>query len=117
MSKLSLLRCVLCLSSIKSFATFDVNKLFRMTELYPNDFIDVSQVALHHQFNNYITNVRSERKFAKLKGLSDLRVKLVETNKCNTFAMVYKLLKLTLLLPVATASVECVFSAMKVVTK
>jgi len=39
----------------------------------------------------------------------------VETNKCNTFAMVYKLLKLALLLPVATASIERVFSAMKVV--
>jgi len=41
--------------------------------------------------------------------------KLVETNKCNTFAMIYKLLKLVLLLPVATASDERVFSAMKVV--
>jgi len=39
----------------------------------------------------------------------------VEINKCNTFAMVYKLLKLTLLLPVTTTSVEHVFSAMKVV--
>jgi hypothetical protein len=50
-----------------------------------------------------------------LNGLSELCAKLVETNKCNTFAMVYKLLKLALLLPVATASVERVFSAMKVV--
>jgi hypothetical protein len=40
--------------------------------------------------------------------------KLVETNKCNTFAMIYKLLKLALLLSVATASVERVFSTMKV---
>jgi len=55
------------------------------------------------------------RKFAKLKGLSDLCAKLVETNKCNTFAMIYKLLKLTLLLPVATASVEHDFSAIKIV--
>jgi len=39
----------------------------------------------------------------------------VETNKCNPFAMVYKLLKLALLLPVATASVERVFSDMNVV--
>ena len=35
--------------------------------------------------------------------------------KCNTFAMVYKFLKLVLLLSLATASVERVFSDMKVV--
>ena len=57
MSKLSLLQCVLCLSPAKSFATFDVNKLLRMTEFYPNDFIDVLEVALLHQLKNYVTNV------------------------------------------------------------
>ena len=72
-------------------------------------------MALRHQLKNYVTNVRSDPKFAKLKGLSDLCAKLVETNKCNTFAMIYKLLKLALLLPVETASVEHVFSPMKVV--
>jgi hypothetical protein len=110
-----LLQCVSCLSPAKSFGAFDANKLLRMTEFYPNDFIDVPEVVLRRQLKNYITNVRSDPKFAKLKGLSELCAKLVETNKCNTFAMVYKLLKLALLLPVATASVERVFSAMKVV--
>jgi len=65
------------LSSAKSFAVFYVNKLLRMIEFYPNDFIDVSQVALRHQLKNYITNVRSDRKFAKLKGLSYLSAKLL----------------------------------------
>jgi len=60
-----------------------------MIEFYPNDLIDVSEVALHHQLKNYITNVRFDPKFAKLKGFSDLCTKLVKTNKCNTFAMVY----------------------------
>jgi len=72
-------------------------------------------VALRHQLKNYVPNVWSDTKFAKLKGISELCAKLVETIKCNTFDMVYKLLKLTLLLPVATESVERVFSAMKVV--
>jgi hypothetical protein len=103
------------LESTKSFAAFDMNKLLRMAEFYPNDFIDVPKVAFRHQLKNYITNVRSDPKFAKLKWLSDICAKLVDTNKCNTFAMVYKLSKLTLLLSVATASVERVFSAMKVV--
>ncbi|AES70638.1 hypothetical protein MTR_3g060650 [Medicago truncatula] len=100
-AKLSLLQRVLCFSPVKSFVTFDVNKLLRMTEFYPNDFIDVPEVTLPRQLKNYV-------------GFK-IFVKLVETNKCNTFAMVYKLLKLALLLLVATASVERVFLAMKVV--
>jgi len=52
-----------------------------MTEFYPNDFTDVSKVALRTQLKNYVTDVRSDLKFAKLKGLSDLCAKLVETNK------------------------------------
>ena len=60
-----------------------------MIEFYPNDLIDVSEVALHHQLKNYITNVRFDPKLCKLKRLSDLCAKLVETNKYNTFAMVY----------------------------
>jgi len=35
-----------------------------MTEFYPNDFIKVLEVALHHQIKNYVTNVRSDPKFA-----------------------------------------------------
>jgi hypothetical protein len=83
-----------------------------MIEFYQNDVIDVLEVTLHYQLRNYVINVQSNPKFAKLKGLSDLRAKLVETNNCNTFGMIYKLLKLALLLPVTTASVERVFSAM-----
>jgi len=54
-----------------------------MTEFYPNDFIDVLEVALRTQLKNYVTNVLSELKFAKLKGLSDLCTRFVETNKCK----------------------------------
>jgi len=67
---------------VKSFIAFDVNKLLRMAEFYPNDFIDVPEVTLHTQLKNYVTNVLSDLKFAKLKELSDLSAKLVKTNKC-----------------------------------
>ena len=39
----------------------------------------------------------------------------MKTKKCNTFDIVYRLLKLALVLPVASASVKRVFSAMKFV--
>jgi len=60
-----------------------VNKLLKITEFYPNDFIDVPEVTLYTQLKNYVTNVLSDPKFAKLKGLSDLCAKLVETNNCK----------------------------------
>lgn len=40
---------------------------------------------------------------------------MVETNKHQCYPLVYRLLKLVLVLPVATASVERIFSAMKLV--
>ncbi|KAL2586489.1 hypothetical protein AAZV13_13G057800 [Glycine max] len=110
-----LLQCVSCLSPSSSFEAFDVKKLLMMVELYPNDFVDVPEVVVRHQLQNYVRNVRCDPKFAKLKGFSDLCAKLVETKKCNTFDIVYRLLKLALVLSVATASVERVFSAMKFV--
>lgn len=51
-------------------------------------------------------DVWCDPKFVKLKGLSDLYTKLVEINKCNIFDMVYKLLKLALVLQRET----CFFS-------
>lgn len=43
-------------------------------------------------------NVRFNIKFVNLKGVLDLHVKFIETNKCKIFDMVYKFLKLTLVL-------------------
>jgi len=102
-----------CMLESSSFAAFDVDKLLRMVELYPNDFKDVSEVVVRFQLKSYVRNVRGDPNFAKLKGFSDLCATLVKTNKCTTFNVVYKLVKLALILPVATASVERVFSSMK----
>lgn len=63
----------------------------------------------------YATNVRRDERFKTLKNLCQLLVMLVETNKHEQYHIVYKLLKLVLILPVATASVERVFSSMSYV--
>ncbi|KAH1221067.1 Zinc finger MYM-type protein 1 [Glycine max] len=52
-----LLQCVSCLSPSSSFEAFDVQKLLRMVELYPNDFVDVPEVVVRHQLQNYVRNV------------------------------------------------------------
>ncbi|KAH1262735.1 Zinc finger MYM-type protein 1 [Glycine max] len=52
-----LLQCVSCLSPSSSFEAFDVKKLLRMVELYPNDFVDEPEVVVRHQLQNYVRNV------------------------------------------------------------
>ena len=56
--------------------------------------------------------MRQDDSFKGLDNIVDLSVKLVETKRHKVYDMVYELLKLVLFLPVATASVESVFSAM-----
>jgi hypothetical protein len=55
--------------------------------------------------------------FDNLNGISDLAKLMVQTNKHITFPLVYQLLKLVLILPVAIALVERCFSAMNIVKK
>ncbi|XP_052185166.1 uncharacterized protein LOC127796805 [Diospyros lotus] len=53
--------------------------------------------------------------FEELQGLSELAQKLVETKKNIVYSLVYKLVTLALTLPIATATVERVSSAMNIV--
>ena len=48
-----------------------------------------------------------------LQNLGVLAMKMVETNRHTTFPLVYHFIKLALILPVPTATVERAFSAMK----
>jgi hypothetical protein len=53
--------------------------------------------------------------FIACDSLSDLALKLVQKRYHETFPLVYRLITLALTLPVATASVERVFSAMNII--
>ena len=57
--------------------------------------------------------MRIDGRFFNVEDLGSLAKKMKETMKDRVFPMVYRLVELTLLLPVATTSVERVFSAMK----
>jgi hypothetical protein len=58
------------------------------------------------ELDNYIDDMRREDSFQGINNLVDLLVKLVETNRHNVYDLVYLFLKLVLILPMATASVE-----------
>ncbi|CAN6557401.1 unnamed protein product [Malus baccata var. baccata] len=110
-----LLLCVACLSPSNSFSAFDKEKLMRLAQFYPSDFSKHDLELLKEQLENYIWDMTSNSEFADLKGISDLAQKMVGSKKDHTYLLVYLLLTLALILPVATASVERVFSAMNIV--
>ncbi|XP_019161885.1 PREDICTED: zinc finger MYM-type protein 1-like [Ipomoea nil] len=110
-----LLLCVACFDPKNSFARFDKDKLVRLAQFYPNDFSDIELQLLDNQLQTYFVDVTSDPAFSKLDGIDDLAKKMVETGRHLDYTMVYLLLKLALILPVATASVERKFSAMKLI--
>jgi hypothetical protein len=87
----------------------------RYIEFYSKDFTTEELGKFPWQLNMYISHVRRDERFKDLKNLCELSVKLVDTEKDEQYHVVYKLLKLVLILPVATASVERVFSTMNYV--
>ena len=112
---MELLLCVACLSPCDSFVAFDKKKLMRLAEFYPSDFSIVDLHRLDTQLETYILDMRSAIEFERLKSISDLSKKLVKTKRHKVYPLVYLLINLALILPVATASVERAFSAMKIV--
>ena len=59
--------------------------------------------------------MRSSEEFRELKGISDLAQTMVVSRKNLVYPLVYRLLTLALILDVATATVEIVFSAMSII--
>ncbi|KAI3737764.1 hypothetical protein L2E82_27776 [Cichorium intybus] len=109
----NLIECMAALSPCNSFSKFDEAKLLNLSEIYKNDFTDSERKLLLGQLNVYYHSVTNEPEFANLKGISDLARVMVETGKYRSYYLVYKLVKLALVLPVATATVERCFSSMK----
>ncbi|XP_016462682.1 uncharacterized protein LOC107785792 [Nicotiana tabacum] len=109
-----LLHGVARLNPIDSFSSFDIRKIMKMAELYPDDFDEFTMSTLENQLASYIIDVRDfDERFSDLNGLSKLSKKLVKTKKHLVYPLVFLLVKLALLLPVVTATVEKAFSAMK----
>uniref|UniRef100_A0A0D3BVU7 DUF4371 domain-containing protein n=1 Tax=Brassica oleracea var. oleracea TaxID=109376 RepID=A0A0D3BVU7_BRAOL len=71
--------------------------------------------SLEQQLAIYIDNIREDGRFHNLESLGDLSRLMVETRKHLAHPLVYRLLKLALTSPVATATVERCFSSMKFV--
>nr|KAJ0206281.1 hypothetical protein LSAT_V11C500267400 [Lactuca sativa] len=111
-----LLLCMACLCPRESFKAFDLDKLMEMATLYKEEFrTEYDLQVLEVEFKNYIKDVREGERFNQLKSIGEFAKKMVDGKKHIIYLKVYLLLKLALILPVATTSVERAFSVMKLV--
>jgi hypothetical protein len=96
-------------------AGFDAWKVRRLAEFYPNDIRGIDLLKLELQLDNYIDVMRQDDNCKGINNLVDLSIKIVETKRDKIYDMIYLLLKLVLMLSVATTSVERPFSAMTII--
>ncbi|XP_021995760.1 zinc finger MYM-type protein 1-like [Helianthus annuus] len=111
----NLLTCMSSLSPRDNFSSFNKLNLLKLAEMYPYDFTFDEKDKVIDELGHYISNMKKDSRFDNLNGVSDLAKRMVETRKHIEYQLVYRLIKLSLVLPVATASVERSFSSMKLV--
>lgn len=110
-----LLICVACLNPSNSFAAFDEQRLVKLAQFYPKDFSPIELLSLSDQLKNFVMNMRMNVEASELQGLGDISMKMVQTRRDVAYPLVYKLVTLALILPVATSTVERAFSAMNII--
>ncbi|XP_019223336.1 PREDICTED: uncharacterized protein LOC109205114 [Nicotiana attenuata] len=102
------------LNPANSFANFDKERIMTLAKHYPDEFGELKLRDLSRQLDTFIWHMQhGDPRFSDLKGIGDLAKALVETNLVETYSLIYLFVKLTLILPVATATVERAFSSMK----
>jgi hypothetical protein len=104
-----------CFDLRDSFSKFDVDKIAKLTEIYDADFSSDDRNSIKVDLQLFITHMRRHDQFRVCYDLASLAKKMFELERHIMFPLVYCLIELALLLPVATASVERAFSAMKII--
>ncbi|XP_057526353.1 uncharacterized protein LOC130805588 [Amaranthus tricolor] len=107
---MELLTCMASLSPRGNFSSFDKERILKLASLYPEECFDLT--ALDLQLDVFLDSMQNDERFHDLQDINSLSMMLVKTRRHETFPLIHLLIKLMLILPVATASVERVFSAM-----
>jgi hypothetical protein len=80
-----------------------------------DDFSYSEKKGIKDQLELFIIHVRRIEEFRDCHDLASPTAKMVELDRHTVFPSVYRLVELALILPVVTASVERVFSAMNII--
>ena len=86
-----LLRCIACLDPKNSFGNYDREKLIELAEIYDVDFSQYDRDQLQGQLDNFIIDVRADPSFTSYVDLGIPAIKMVQTDRHITFALVYRL--------------------------
>ncbi|XP_022008156.1 uncharacterized protein LOC110907486 [Helianthus annuus] len=70
-----------------------------LAEMYLRDYTFDEKDDLIDELSHYIRNVKKDSRFNNLNGISDLAKKMVETRKHIDYQLVYRLMKLSMVLP------------------
>lgn len=111
----SLIKNMSGLNPCNGFSKFDPSKILAFAEMYPDDFTTQEIGTLLGDIESFRHTISDDDNFENLKGISDLGRVMVETGTHSSCPLVYRAVKLALLLPVATATVERCFSKLKLV--
>ncbi|CAH9053645.1 unnamed protein product [Cuscuta epithymum] len=114
-SNTELLSCLACLDPRDKFSNFCESKLLNLAELYSCDFSSVDRMEVKEQLQVWIYEMRTNELFSDIQTIGEVCKKMVELKVHNSFHLIYRLIELTLVLPVATATVERAFSAMNII--
>ncbi|XP_075082728.1 uncharacterized protein LOC107762598 [Nicotiana tabacum] len=102
------------LNPVDSFANFDKDSIMKLAEYYLSEFGDNKLRELDFQLDSFIVYAQKyDSRFLNLKVIKDFARVMIVTKLDLTWPLIYLLVKLTLLILVATASVERAFSSMK----
>jgi hypothetical protein len=93
-----LLVCSAAFSPRGSFHDFNIENLMSLAKLYPYDFDSGNLRDLNHELGLYIYDVRDDERFSNLETIAELCQRMVKYNKHERYPMVYRLLKLVLVL-------------------
>ena len=90
-------------------------KVARLTEIYDQDFSDLERSNIRDQLETFVIHMRRVDFFKGCHNLGSLAIQMVKHERDITFPLVFWPIKLGLLLPLATTSVERAFSAMNII--
>ena len=70
------------LESRDSFSKFNIHKLLRLADLYPEDFSVTEHMMLEDQLATFIYDVLHNEDFVNIEDLGGLAKKMAEISKC-----------------------------------
>ncbi|KAJ4770376.1 zinc finger MYM-type-like protein [Rhynchospora pubera] len=113
----SLILCIAAMNPKNSFFSFNKENMVRFAKFFPCDFSPEEIGMLDNELEKYIIDMRSSLDFKDLDGITKLAEKLVLTRRAEVYPLVYRVIELALIIPIAAPAIERVVSSGKVVKK